>query len=358
MTGNKSTGTSKPASARAEAAAWIARLHGPNRTPEAEAGFRKWLAEDPARAGAFELLTSTWERSGRLRRGPIDQIARWERPGFRLRLSHAALAALSIAVIAIAATLLWLHTNVLVTGVGEQRALVLSDGTRIHLNTATRLIVHYDRRARRVNLDSGEALFEVAKQPRWPFLVTAGNRQIRALGTAFVVRHEDDKITVTLVEGTVTVQPVSASQTGRTDDARKATDTSSAPGGTQAAVRPVATAGVLTLAPGQRVTFDGGAPVLDQPRLDRVTAWERGQVAFDNTTLADAVAEMNRYSTNLIEILPAKVADIRISGVFRVGDSANFAQAVAHSYGLQVRTRPHSITLLGPDVPAQATADR
>src|SRR5579862_4383253 len=105
MTVKNATASLNPAaSVRAEAAAWIARLHGPNRTPEAEAGFRKWLAEDPTRATAFELLTHTWEKSGRLRRRPMEHVAQWESPGLRLRLSHAALAAVGIAAVAIAAT--------------------------------------------------------------------------------------------------------------------------------------------------------------------------------------------------------------------------------------------------------------
>ena len=72
------------ATARAQAAAWIARLHGPNRTPEVEAGLRRWLEEDPERAAAFELVTDTWEKSARLRRRPLEEIISWEQPGLRL----------------------------------------------------------------------------------------------------------------------------------------------------------------------------------------------------------------------------------------------------------------------------------
>jgi transmembrane sensor len=310
------------AAARAEAAAWVARLHGPNRTREVEAGFRRWLAEDPERAAAFELLTDIWEKSASLRRHPTERVASWQLVGFRISLSRAAVACLGVAVLAVVGTLLYLHTNAVTTAVGEQRTLALEDGTRVYLNTNSRAVVHYDKTARRVELQSGEAFFAVAKRPDWPFIVTAGDRQIRALGTAFIVRHDDQDVAVTLVEGKVTVTPVES----------------------EGSPLPAHEARVLT--PGQRLTFaKGAAPRLDRPPLDKVTAWQRGQVAFDSTPLADAVADMNRYSTVRLVIEAPEAATIRISGIFRAGDSVNFAQAVAKTYRLRMRDQSGTIVL-------------
>jgi transmembrane sensor len=310
------------AAARAEAAAWVARLHGPNRTREVETGFRRWLAEDPERAAAFELLTDTWEKSASLRRHPAERVASWQLVGFRISLSRAAVATLTIAVLAVVGTLLYLRTNAVTTAIGEQRTLALQDGSRVYLNTNSRAVMHYDKIARRVDLQSGEALFEVAKHPDWPFIVTAGDRQIRALGTAFIVRRDEQHIAVTLVEGKVTVTPV------------------------ESANAPALSRESRVLSPGQRLTLaKGAAPKLDTPPLDRVTAWRRGQVSFDNTPLADAVADMNRYSTARLIIEAPRAAAIRISGIFRAGDSANFAQAVARAYRLHVRDRSGEIVL-------------
>src|SRR5690606_28626324 len=94
------------------------------------------------------------------------------------------------------------------TGVGEQRTVTLEDGSRVSLNTATRLSLHFDRGVRRVRLQSGEALFEVARDPGRPFVVESGDRQVRALGTAFIVRRDAGRIAVTLMEGSVEVAPV------------------------------------------------------------------------------------------------------------------------------------------------------
>jgi transmembrane sensor len=333
---------SKPsAAARAEAAAWIARLHGPNRAPEVEAGLRRWMAEDPEHAAAFELVTDTWEKSARLRRRALEQVSGWVLPGFRISFLRAAASAAVIAVLAVIGTLLYLHNDAVTTAVGEQRTLTLEDGTRVYLNTDTRVVVRYAKEARQVKLEKGEALFEVAKRPKWPFIVTAGNQQIRALGTEFIVRRDERDLAVTLVEGKVTVS----------SDAAPALS-SSALSSRDPAAKPTA---AFTLSPGQRLVIAGsGTPTLDRPPLDRLTAWQRGQVSLDNTPLRDAVAEFNRYSKAHIVIQAPESAEIRVSGIFRAGDSEDFAQAVARAYGMRVVEQGEEIVLVqnaAPDSP-------
>jgi transmembrane sensor len=350
------------AAARAEAAAWIARLHGPNRTPEVEAGLRRWMAEDADRAVAFELLTDTWEKSAQIRRRPLEQVASWEWPGFRISFSRAALATMVVAVVAVIATLSSLHRDGFATAIGEQRALTLEDGTRVYLNTNSRAVVHYDREARRIELMRGEALFEVAKRPDWPFIVTAGREQIRALGTAFIVRRDQDDLAVILVEGKVTVSPLGAATgtapilpprskltSSQTSPAYASVESELADPAPSAGLAQATGGGAITLAPGERLIFEGAqAPQLDHPSLDAITAWQRGQVALDNTPLSDAVEDMNRYSKIRLVVTDPHAAAIPISGVFRIGDSEDFAQAVARTYHLELRTDSHVIVLAGP----------
>jgi transmembrane sensor len=391
------------AAARAEAAAWIARLHGPNRTPEVEAGFRRWMADDSERAAAFELLTDTWDKAARLRRRPFEQVTSRAVPGFRLSLSRAALAATAVACAAVVATVFYLRTDAVATAVGEQRTLTLEDGTRVYLNTNTRAVVHYDKSARRVELNKGEAMFEVAKRPEWPFIVDAGLRQIRALGTSFVVRRDEQTLAVTLVEGRVTVSPsespIAAVPAASELADRPSNDTvnadprqisargkdASVVGGSER-VRPAARdataveriAGnsvspsgkaelmspaldVIVLYPGQRITFAGdSAPKVDRPALERLTAWQRGRVALDNTPLADAVAEMNRYSDVQIVLQDPDAATLRVSGIFRAGDSESFSEAVAKTYQLRRRDGAREIILTGkpslPDKPSNVAS--
>jgi transmembrane sensor len=330
--------TTPSATARAEAAAWVARLHGPNRTPEVEAGLRRWLSEDPERAAALELMTETWEKSAMLVRGL--QARRPPREHRRTTLSFGTTfwraACAAIVLIVVFGTVAYLRTDAVSTGVGEQRTLVLEDGSRIVLNTASRAVVDYDRHVRRVRLERGEALFEVAQHPNWPFVVSAAGREVRALGTAFVVRKEEGQdLVVTLVEGKVTV--------GRNDETAAPPSEMSG-----SAVVPERSAALFTLSPGQRLTLASSHPPrIDRPSLERVTAWQRGQVVLDETRLADAVAEMNRYSRTRLVIEDPVSAGTPISGIFRAGDSDSFAAAVAKTYHLEIRATEREIVLTG-----------
>jgi transmembrane sensor len=210
------------------------------------------------------------------------------------------------------------HESSITTAVGEQRSLTLTDGTRIYLNTDTRLFVHETERQRRVQLESGEALFDVAQDPQRPFVVTAGNREIMALGTSFVIRRDPRQLVVTLMEGKVAVTA---------DGAR-----------TQA--------GATVMTPGQRITFtERAVPRLDAPTLETVTAWRRGEVVLDRTRLQDAVSEMNRYSAVKLRIDDPRVENILVSGIFRAGDSARFARAVAETYHLSVEEERQVIVI-------------
>lgn len=314
-----------------EAAVWIAMLHGPDRTAKLERGFRRWLAANPAHAEAFEKISTAWEVTGALPRGPFPHLSRWQRAGFRAGFARAAGAVAAVAVVAALGVVLYLRTAGVATDIGEQRMLALEDGTRIYLNTDTRVFVDYDERVRRVELRKGEALFEVAKQARSrPFVVAAGNREITALGTSFVVRRDEERLSVTLVEGVVSVAAVG-----------------------DGAVR---SEPATTLKPGQRLVLTTSAqPRLDQPPLEKLTAWRGGHVDFDDVTLADAAAEMNRYSTTKLSIERAEAAGIRVTGIFRAGDTSSFAAAVARTYELEVVEKPRLLLLAGmPATPAEA----
>lgn len=101
--------------ARAQAAAWFARLHGPNCTPEVEAGLRRWLEDDPERAAAFELVTDTWRKSARLRRRTPEEILSWKQSGLRLSFLRAVTADMAIGVLAVLGTLSYLQNAALTT---------------------------------------------------------------------------------------------------------------------------------------------------------------------------------------------------------------------------------------------------
>lgn len=300
----------------AEAAAWVAVLHGPNRTLASERGFAQWVGKSPAHARAFEEATAIWEESAGLSRPRRLREVPGVRSTARARLFKGAALAASLAVVLIGA-LAYNRLAGVSTGIGEQRTLALDDGSRIVMNTRTRVVVTYDDESRSIELKSGEAVFEVARQPGRPFIVIAGDRRIQALGTSFAVRRDEGRVAVTLLEGKVTVAALSVA--GRS----------------------------LSPEPGERLTFTAALPVkADRPPMDKLLAWQHREVAFDNAALADAIAEMNRYSRRPLIAAAPMTQGVRVTGLFRAGDSASFARAVAEAYGLAVSESDDDIRLV------------
>jgi len=329
------------AAACAEAAAWIARLHGENRTLLVEAGFKRWLAASSEHRTAFEMANEVWSSTENVPKPSAPPVVRWPKAALVITFPRALAVAIVIAAIAVAVGFFSPDAG-MATRVGEQRNFTLEDGTRVSLNTASRIHVNYNRQARRVDLEEGEAYFEVAKRADWPFIVTAGGKQVVARGTAFLVRRDEDRLAVTLVEGKVTVAPAGSPLALRPQPPTGAMTRSQASSEAQPMTPEI------TLSPGQRLTFvDHERPKVDQPVLERVTAWQRGQVILDHTSLADAVAEMNRYSGAELRIEEPDARRAQVTGIFRLGDSVAFAQAVAETYHLSVAERDGAIVLSG-----------
>src|SRR5690606_20895969 len=146
---------------------------------------------------------------------------------------------------------------------------------------------------RRVNLEQGEAVFDVAKAASRPFVVVAGNERVVAVGTQFAVRRDAKGL-----RGVVT------ERRGRVEPARRS------------AVRlpPV------ELDAGS-VAQSAGEGVLVQQRplqeVEDVLSWRRGYLVFRNTKLEDALAEFNRYTPRKIVVEDEAVSALRIGGNFR-----------------------------------------
>jgi transmembrane sensor len=317
----------------AEAAAWIASLHGADRNQEMEDDFRAWQRISPVHREAFEKMTDIWQAipGTQAAKAYAQSMEREERSAKRARsLAWRWASAAGLGVLVTAGAVFvqrWHDKDVYVAAVGEQRSVMLDDGTRMLLNTASRAHVDFGAKQRTVEIAAGEALFEVAKDATRPFIVRAAASEVVAVGTVFMVRFTDgpkngDALTVTLVEGEVNVRPMSG-------------------GGGSLAPRET-----VVLKPGDRLTLQRDAgpsssaveSKLDRPNMERALAWQRHEASFDATPLADAVAEFNRYSRTPI-VLSGDVREEKhlLSGVYRTGDSAAFANAVAMLYGLKVQ---------------------
>jgi len=313
--------------AEAEASEWFTRLKRTKVSTEDLYSFQAWR-KDATNAAAFKRVEAAWKLSARLAGDPQIQAATSkalrENPAPTARVKWTRLAptitGLAVLLLALAGAVLVVGFDpVFSTEVGEQRLVTLEDGSRLRLNTNSRVRVSLTRSERRVVLERGEAYFDVAHDAARPFVVRAGNAQVRALGTRFDVRRERQGVVVLLVQGRVRV-------------GNGAGDT-------------------VELMPNQQltVTQDGLSTVR---AADAVAAagWTTGRLTFRDMALRDAVAEMNRYSERKIVLeTPAAVANEPVSGEFNVGDTRAFVTAVSLSFGLEAQWRPDGgIHLVAP----------
>lgn len=293
---------------RPEAAAWLAKLQSPGKSVHTGEAFRRWLASGEGRNQAFGESTAVWEG---LRSAGLQYR-------HRRRMRFAGLAAAAAAVVSsVAVFTVWKGSDqelIYQTSVGEQRFSILPDGTQVTLNTNSLLKVAFTGRSRDVTLVSGEALFDVAKDSAKPFVVHVDDREVRAIGTSFVVYKTDDSFAVTLFEGKVSVGPHTETEQDMT-----------------------ASPGVVVLEPGQRWNLKSRTVQQLTPlELDAATQWRRQEVVFSGTPLLDAVAEMNRYTENPMSITDARLDGRSVSGVFRIGDTESFINTLTALYGVTI----------------------
>ncbi len=260
---------------------------------------RQWLAESDARAGSRR---TNWRR--------------W------------AVAASVALAVGIAATYgySWFVPRSYETAIGEQRDIVLKDGSLVTLNTDTAIAVRYTDNRRHIELRRGEALFAVKQDRTRPFEVSAGATLTRAIGTEFNIDMRQDKVTVSVIDGAVRV---SAGQNGRVSTAD---------------LTPIA-----TLGKGQAVEFPAQLPSLQVARaadLDRIDAWRTRRLEFSDTPLASAVEEFNRYSTTRVTIGTPGLESVRVSGVFRIGDTEGFLYSLREALGVRTHEGTDEVVLM------------
>ncbi|AHE55306.1 FecR family protein [Sphingomonas sanxanigenens] len=276
------------------ATAWVIATDRGLSTEESET-LDRWLAQDVRHRGAFVRAQAIWSEAI----GDAPPAAQPPLPRAPWVTRRRILIGGGLAAAAAGTGLILARPPSYETERGETRRLALADGTSALLNTASRMVVRFSAQRRAVELAYGEAWFQVARDPARPFIVDAGGLRIGAVGTAFSVKMVAMAIEVIVTEGVVAL----AAAGGRS---RRVSE------GQRAAVS----------ASGEIELGDPGAEA-----LARHLAWREGLVMFDGETLAQAIAEINRYNRRQIVIAP-RLRDIRMVGVFRTGDVEGFADAV------------------------------
>ena len=316
-------------SAVEEAARWHARLQSRSISVEELTAFHHWRRE-PANADAYAAMERAARQSAKRGTGrDLDGERQLGRSPYRIRLRlvwadwrsrvvspFRAAAGLAAVLLMSGLAAAWLMAGPRYrTAAGEQLAVDLTDGTRVHLNTRTSLRVAYSAGERKILLGQGEAFFDVTHDPARPFWVVADGVRVRAIGTAFDVRRDGDHVQVLLVRGRVAVwhpSPAGSSETDMTPGERFDTLT---------AIRP------------------------DRADVAAATSWLDGRLVFKDTPLSTAIIEVNRYTLRPIKLDAPAFASERISGTFATGNSDAFVAAVTAILDLKARTTPDAITL-------------
>lgn len=315
---------------RREAAAWFARLSQRRVSTDDVKAFSAWR-RDPDNARAYERVESVWDSSRELA-GDADIAALTTEAMGRAHPARAhatapgrlkPFAGLAAALIVVAAAGVWMFNRPLAyaTDVGELRTVQLEDGSRVTLDTDSRVQVRLGPDLRSVTLVRGQALFDVEGDPDRPFVVAAGEARVTAIGTRFEVRRVGDGARVVLVEGRVKVDD---QRSPRVD---------------------------WTLKPGEQLVTNADRPAVTLVDAARATSWTTGRLLFDGVPIRTAVAEVNRYSPRKMELRAPNIADIAVSGAFDTGDVDGFVAALEDLYPVAAERRPDGTVILS-DAPS------
>jgi transmembrane sensor len=324
-----------PLTVEQEAVRWLLRLENEGLEAAEREEFKTWQAQ-PACAAAFEKARMLWNAVDQIAETPEIALIRANARRHLTRRAYSVwgLRAASAAVVAVGLGLFAQQYFVspqatvqnYATVVGQRTASVLPDQSVMTLDTDSAASISYTEGERHVTLNKGRAFFEVAKDASRPFEVVAGAQRIVATGTAFDVRVEPFEVAVTLVEGQVLVDEASASHADASWQARAA-----------------------TLKAGERLVARPNAAILiDTVDAERVISWTRGDLVFEDVRLAEAIAEVNRYSRTNVVLSDARIGNLRVNGVFKAGQAAEFARAVSQVFPVTVHYEPSGTIRLDP----------
>jgi len=318
---------------RAEACAWIAQLESGALSSSDLAALREWMDRSPAHAseirniakisGALSVLTDlapALEKAAganhSLRRAPI----RFSGGARALTASFALL----VITAAVAAAFLFntdQTPSIYKTAVGEYQTVTLPDGTDVSLNTDSQIEVDFSDAERRVRLVHGEALFDVASNPKRPFVVYSDTAIAEAVGTSFVVRLREAVTELAVVEGIVAFSKLAPSLAPAPQQKKTPNE---APAPAPPVERVIVTAG-QALTSTEITTIAAAAvvqeiPTLSERDLQRKLSWTDGFLEFSETPLADVIEELTRHNRVSIEIVDPDLKELKFGGIFRTGD--------------------------------------
>ncbi len=322
MTG--STPTTADLDRMAAAADWLVRLHDAPGDEALAVAWLQWCEEDPRNLQEFQSAQLVWHAANPAAPATMAEVTAFpprvveRQPSRRTWFGLAAAVLIAIGIGSFA-LLRSAHDELLqsyetpIAGTGSS---VLPDGSRVELGADSRITTRYTASQRFISVDAGEAYFLVAKDPGRPFLVDAGGMQITAVGTAFNVRRNNDRVVIAVSEGQVQL-----------DNEEKSART--------------------PLLAGQQAVYssDSGTVTIAQINAMDVASWRNGVLKYMHEPLGSVAQDLSRYHNKRIVISDARLSAMPFTGtVFssRIGDALKALESV---FPLQVRERGDAIEL-------------
>jgi transmembrane sensor len=329
-----------------EAVEWFFRLQSEDHSTEQTEQWIEWCTADPANQRAFEHLMPLWQarcampEQSKNAPSTIPQISDWAatRRARQQRRWTLFAAAASVALVAIGILLYPRSANTLHLGavaqlssdIGQGRAALLVDGSRIALGAQSQIAVNFGSNRREIAIEHGEALFTVQHDRARPFVVSVGGLQVVAVGTVFDVDRRGSRVSVTVKEGVVEVS-----------DSRA---------GGQGAAAPT------RVSRGEQLIYDPSgseAPSLRAVDPDSADAWRRGRFEYVAEPLASVIEDLNRYSNEQIVVQDPDLGALRYSGTIDLNAIDEWLRALPNIFALHVQfSQEHRVTLTGTEAPA------
>jgi transmembrane sensor len=325
-----------------EAGLWLYRLEE-EPSPGLDVEFAAWLARSPEHVQEYLFMVATSRELNQLvsqchvdleaqLSGSSGNVVSIRSSGSptpsaavnvtgNLRRGRAKKLWATAAVVAALGLGLWMAwpTDRFQTGVGEQRTLKLADGSRVQLNTRSRIELDFSANERAVRLLEGEALFTVAHEPTRPFRVLTATAMIQALGTQFDVLHGKEGTTVSVIEGRVRVSSAGA-----------------------------ATPEGVTVRAGEQAHVAGTDRVIQHAAADvaRTIAWQQRRLDFRGATLAEIAGEFNRYNELQIRIEDPAIRERQLDGVFDADEPKALLDYLAQDKSLRLEQPSRDVVVV------------
>jgi transmembrane sensor len=318
-----------------EAAAWFARMRGPDAESSREE-FEAWLARGALHRRAYNRAAEIFAMGKLLADEDDPDLSDSSSAPVRSRRTALAATAVLLLVVIAAGWLTFGGTAdrdssspqmaandrqaegqaaLRITAAGEPRSVRLADGSVVKLYPGTTLGIDYQAALRRLTLDQGAARFDVAHESR-PFVVFAGGGSITARGTLFDVALADRRVSVRLIEGVVEVR-LPASTADSRGSARQ-----------------------MRLTAGEAVSFPAKRSTTSEQPTAQPSASERSVASairdYDSIRLADLVAQANRTASRQIRFADPAIGEREVSGRFRIDDTALLAERLALLFDLAI----------------------